>query len=435
VSSIHVPGILVVYHRPDYRLTPRPFTDASTVREHIHALKAHSRFPVWELNTDLGFPAGLRDVHPSVVFLHYSMFGSGSYLLGDELSEFLKSCDCMKVACFQDEFYFCQKRFALVNELGIDLVLTHVHPEDIPLVWGRYAPRTKARFNYPGYVGRETLAAAERFALPAERRDVDVGYRGRPLQPFMGSGALEKVLIGERFKELAAATGLRVDIDTGERGRLYGDAWHQFLGRCNAVLGVESGTSYLDLEDEVYRDYQERLADGRPVTLEALQQGPLGRWDHNFSYRTISPRHFEAAAFRICQVLFEGEYSGVLAPMVHYVPLKKDFSNFDEVVRLIGDRRVRDELTDNAHRDLIASGEYSYEGFVHGVDADLMAAGHGPAIEPAARARVDAALRRGRIRRRLRTEAHYLSIGARLVLGRRVPRRARERLGLPADAF
>ena len=79
------------------------------------------------------------------------------------------------------------------------------------------------------------------------------------------------------------------------------------------------------------------FASGRPVTLEALQEGALGRWDHNFSYRTISPRHFEAAAFRICQVLFEGEYSGVLRPMVHYIPLKKDFSNFDQVVGLIGD--------------------------------------------------------------------------------------------------
>jgi hypothetical protein len=307
----------------------------------------------------------------------------------------------MKVACFQDEFYFCRKRFAFVNDMDIDLVLTHVHTEDMPRVWGRYAPRTRARFNYPGYVAGEMLAAAAQFALPAELRDIDVGYRGRPLQPFMGSGALEKVVIGERFKELAAATPLRVDIDTGEGGRLYGDSWHRFLGRCKAVLGVESGTSYLDLEDEVYRDYQARLADGRPVTLEAMLEGPLGRWDENFSYRTISPRHFEAAAFRICQVLFEGEYSGVLEPMVHYVPLKKDFSNFDDVVGMISDPRVRDEITGNAYRDLIASGEYSYATFVHGVDADLMAAGQEPAIEPAARTTVDAAVRRGRLARLL----------------------------------
>ena len=118
--------------------------------------------------------------------------------------------------------------------------------------------------------------AAGRFARPDAERDIDVGYRGRPLQPFMGSGSLEKVEIGERFKELAAATALRADIDTSERGRIYGDDWYRFLGRCRAVLGVESGTSYLDLEDEVYRDYRARLADGRPVTLEALLAGAAG---------------------------------------------------------------------------------------------------------------------------------------------------------------
>jgi hypothetical protein len=435
VSSTQVPGILVVYHRPDYRLTPRPFTDAATVREHIHSIKAHSQFPVWEVNTDLGFPGGLRDVHPAVVFLHYSLFGSGRYTVGERMREFLRSCDCMKVACFQDEFYFCRTRFDFVNEIGVDVVLTHVHPEDIPAVWGRYAPRARARFNYPGYVAAEMLEAAERFALPAEQRDLDIGYRGRPLQPFMGSGALEKIEIGERFKELAAGGSLRLDIDTSEGGRLYGDAWYGFLGRCNAVLGVESGTSYIDLEDEVYSDYQERLADGRTVTLEALLEGPLGRWDHNFSYRTISPRHFEAAAFRICQVLFEGEYSGVLAPMVHYVPLKKDFSNFDEVVALISDPVRRREITDNAYRDLIASGAYSYERFVHDIDADLAAAGQSPASSPSQRRTVERALARGRIRRRVWTETRYLSVIPRLIIGRRLPPRARAKLGLPPEAY
>ena len=78
VSPATVPGILVVYHRPDYRLTPRPFADAATVREHIHSFARNSRFPVWEVNTDLGFPARLREVHPTVLVLHYSLFGPGA---------------------------------------------------------------------------------------------------------------------------------------------------------------------------------------------------------------------------------------------------------------------------------------------------------------------------------------------------------------------
>ncbi len=121
------------------------------------------------------------------------------------------------MAFFQDEFYFCRNRFEFVNEVGIDLIYTHVHPEAIPDVWGRYAPRSRAVFNYPGYVDSEMVQAAGRFARPDAERDIDVGYRGRPLQPYMGSGSLEKVAIGERFKELAGATPLQADIDTSER--------------------------------------------------------------------------------------------------------------------------------------------------------------------------------------------------------------------------
>jgi hypothetical protein len=430
VTTTKVPGILVVYHRPDYRLTPRPFADASTVREHIHSFARNSRFPVWEVNADLGFPPRLREVHPTVLLLHYSLFATGRYLLGEEMHAFVRDADAFKVAYFQDEFHFCRSRFGFVNEIGVDLIYTHVHPEDLDAVWGHYTPRATAHFNYPGYVDSEMVAAADRFALPDTERDIDVGYRGRPLQPFMGSGSLEKVYIGERFNELIAGTGLRADIDTSEGGRIYGDHWYRFMGRCRAMLGVESGTSYLDLEDEVNDDYAARIADGRPVTLEALLDGPLGRWDHNYSYRTISPRHLEAAAFRVCQVLFEGEYSGVLKPMVHYLPLKKDFSNFEEIVTQLRDDDLRREIVDNAHRDLIASGRYSYASLVGKLDEQLLATGLTPKAPAAQRARMDAALRQGRVRRRVRTEARYLNIGARMVIVRRVPQ-ARELLRVP----
>ena len=68
-----------------------------------------------------------------------------------------------------------------------------------------------------------------------------------------------------------------------------------------------------------------------------MEKGALGGWDWKIPYRTISPRNFEAAAFRVCQILYEGHYSGVMEPMRHYIPLRKDFSNFDEVVERFRD--------------------------------------------------------------------------------------------------
>jgi hypothetical protein len=88
--------------------------------------------------------------------------------------------------------------------------------------------------------------------------------------------------------------------------------------------------------------------------------------------------------------------------MVHYIPLAKDFSNFDEAVAALRDPAVRKRLTDRAYEDLIASGRYSYATFVAGVDEELLAAGLDPAVSAGQREAMSAALRKGRRRRSAR---------------------------------
>jgi hypothetical protein len=422
---------LLLYHRPTHSWYRGP----ATFREHVHALKRYSRYPVWEVNTDYGFPPGLERVRPGAIILHYSLFGSGVYMFDERLLDWLsRQTNAFKVAFFQDEYYFCQKRFGFVNEFGVDLVFTHVAPRHIPDVWGRYTPRARARFNLPGYVDDEMVAAARRFARADEKRDIDVGYRGRPLPAHMGAGSQEKKLIGDRFKELAAGTGLRLDIDTSIEGRIYGDNWYRFLGRSRATLGVESGVSYIDLDDEVHAEYVRHRAAGHEPTLEDLQAGALGRWDGNIPYRTLGPRHFEAAAFRVCQVLFEGEYSGVMQPMVHYIPLAKDFSNFDEVVVALSDAPLRRRIADRAYEDMIASGRYSYASFIGELDRELLDAGLTPQVAPAERARMTAALREGRHQLRFNRWRERTAATARHLVYRvvaPVSARIRRALGLP----
>jgi hypothetical protein len=196
----------------------------------------------------------------------------------------------------------------------------------------------------------------------------------------MGRGGTEKVEIGRRFAELAADSGLALDIATSHDERIYGDAWHRFTADSKATLGSESGVSCFDLEDEVRLEYERLSADGHEPTFEEMERGALGRWDWKIPYRTISPRNFEAAVFRVAQILFEGSYSGLMEPLRHYIPLKKDFSNLDEVIERFRDDDLRRELTENAHRDLVASGECSYERFIAGFDENLIEAGVGAEV-------------------------------------------------------
>jgi len=100
--------------------------------------------------------------------------------------------------------------------------------------------------------------------------------------------------------------------------------------------------------------------------------------------------------------------------MAHYIPLRKDFSNLDEVIGRFRDPELRRELTENSHRDLIASGDYSYERFVEGFDRDLIDAGLEPeaGFDPVP---VAAAIEHGRrwsaLRVQLRWIVHLHAVG------------------------
>ncbi|MBA2626916.1 MAG: hypothetical protein H0U85_02815 [Gemmatimonadales bacterium] len=160
------------------------------------------------------------------------------------------------------------------------------------------------------------------------------------------------------------------------------------------MLGVEAGVSIFDLDGEAEAACAELLRAEPHVTFEEAERRLLHQWEGNIPYRTVSPRHFEAAALRVCQILFEGRYSGVLQPMVHYIPLKKDFSNFADVVRMFRDRELRERIAGNAYRDLIGSGRYSYREFIRDFDERLIGHGMGPEISPEVRAAADTAVDR-----------------------------------------
>jgi hypothetical protein len=387
-------GVLLLYHR----LSAPWQRDASTVSEHVGAFARHSRNRIWDVNVDLGFPPELAKLDFAAILLHYSLFGVGEYHLEREWLNYLDGSGAYKVAFFQDEYTGCRRRFSFLNNFGIDCVYTCLQPSEAAKVYGRHTAVDELVSNLPGYVSEVLVENSRRYTIPLGRRTVDVGYRGRPLLPYLGRGAMEKREIGERFGELARASGLRLDLATGEGDRLYGDDWLRFLANCRCVLGVESGASAFDLEDEVRTEYERLCAEGQDVAIEDLRT--LRRWEDVVYYRTIGPRHFEAAAMNVCQVLFEGRYSDILQPMIHYVPLKKDYSNLDEVIGLIRDDAVCQGIAANAYRDLIESCEFSYARFVAQVDETLHAAMSAERDEPAPAAKVQEMLALGMTRRR-----------------------------------
>ena len=56
----------------------------------------------------------------------------------------------------------------------------------------------------------------------------------------------------------------------------------------------------------------------------------------------------------------EGKYNNILVPNVHYIELKKDYSNFREVVEKIKDKKFLSRITKRAHDFVLENHLYEH---------------------------------------------------------------------------
>jgi hypothetical protein len=373
-GRVRVPGVLFFY---EDQLKP----NAITIWEHLEAFPRHSAFRWYPVNLWFGFPPGLERLEFDAFAFHYTLQPTGTWVT-DDLRRYVQACPrTYKVAIFQDEFWYFQERERILTDLQVDCLYSRHKPKHVGDIYGPHLPVKTYRHHLAGYVSDDLIERSSRWYQPLEERPIDVGYRGRRLPFYMGRGGQEKTEIADLFLARAAGSGLRLDIAVDESERLYGEAWDRFVAGSRATLGVEGGVSVIDLEGRFRIEYERLIRENPSLTFAqfAAEAGPdFARLEDRIDYRSLTPRHFEAAAFRTLQILYEGGYDGILEPDVHYVPLKKDFSNFDSVLDVLRDPRRCREITDRAYADLVASGKYSYQGFVRSFDDGLMAAGLRP---------------------------------------------------------
>ena len=71
-------------------------------------------------------------------------------------------------------------------------------------------------------------------------------------------------------------------------------------------------------------------------------------------------------------VLYEGDYSGRLQPWRHYVPLRKDHSNFEEVVSVLRNPERIIEITKNAYEEVACAEHNSFRAMVREFDQVIL---------------------------------------------------------------
>jgi hypothetical protein len=350
---------------------PAGNTQAATVTEYLDALVRYSHHQVTELSMLRHFPARVDLNRFDAVITHYSL-SLGPLLMhyiGPDLVERLKNYRGLKVAFLQDEYREIQTYWRHLNELGIDLLFSCVPEHEIPKVYPvNEVPKLRVVNVLTGYVS-ESLLHHE--VAPVAQRPIDVGYRTRKMPYWLGRLGFEKTMIADEFERRAKGSGLVLDFSTQEGGRLYGDAWTNFVASCRSVIGVESGASIIDFDGKLERRVEDHVARNPKATFDEVAKRFLEPYEGSLELHQISPRAFEAAALRTPMVLFEGRYSGVLEPGRHFIVLRKDFSNFDEVLAKLRDHDALQAMADRTYHEVALNPRWSYRTFIEGVDRAL----------------------------------------------------------------
>lgn len=363
------------------------YTTRATLHDALYAFRRYSNDRIFYLNLRARtVPAYVQAVDFDLIVYH-TLFFSGRYEVSFfrrtvERARPLRHLRGYKIALPQDEYINSDAVNEFINEFSIDAVFSVQPSHEWASIYDT-VDRNKVRF-YPvltGYLDERRIRRLRRAWTDLDNRSIDIGYRttGRAHVWFGRHGFL-KEQIADVFSSHGASRQLRTDISTSEADTLLGDRWFEFLGACKYVLGVEGGTSILDRDGSIRARTEQFRARHPEATFEEIERACFPGVDGTFAGFAISPRHLEACATGTCQILTEGQYNGVLQAGVHYIAVKRDFSNVDEVLDQVARDDGRKDMVTRAYRDVVISGKYSQAGFVEYVLEKSPAGGGPPAV-------------------------------------------------------
>jgi hypothetical protein len=343
---------------------------APTLHENIDSFGKYSKHNVVYVKLDeIEHVAGVFDNFDAIV-VHWSVcvFYDGTFPA--EVRMMLRKFTGAKILFIQDEYRNITDVHENLLLMKIDTLFTLAPVEAIPIIYPKSVLGDITIIQcLAGYVPD---IPSDLELLPYKQRSMDVFYRGRELPFWMGRHSYDKSDIAVKFLQhlkLNNITNFNVDIAYKEQDRVYKD-WYTCLGSAKAVLGVESGAEVWDLDGSIRAKIESFVENSPSLGFEEIEKRfftgmPL------CLYHMISPRCFECAMLKTLMVLYEGEYSGILIPNKHYIPLKKDFSNIEQVLLMLQDADYCQRIIDQAYADVASNNTYTYEYFINSFDKEL----------------------------------------------------------------
>ena len=295
-------------------------------------------------------------------FLGWRWWGSDFYDIKKRF-EWLSNTEAIKIALPQDEYDHAEVLDEWLYTWNVDAVFSVCGLKNSDILFPLTKRRAKMYECLTGYIDSKSLCSnIGHDYLPHRERLYDIIYRSQKLPYSFGSHGQLKHIIAQVVLESSKNHDLICDISTDKTKTILGSKWLDFLSSGRCTIGTESGSSVIDFRGEKQAFIRSLLVNNPEISFEELNKHFYPGWE-NTPITAISPRHFEAILTKTCQILLEGDYNNILKPGKHYISLKKDYSNLDDILESIKDHEYTTDIAENAYLDIAQSGLYDYSSF------------------------------------------------------------------------
>ncbi|MEQ8426910.1 MAG: hypothetical protein RLT87_10505 [Gammaproteobacteria bacterium] len=341
-------------------------TSTGTTNDHIEAFKNYSKNDIFLADYRVAEKLIDFSIYDCLV-IHHSIPIGYQNSIGAQLEKKIIEYDGLKVLFIQDEMRWVNSTCDKIKKYEIAVIFTVTQSSVTRKIY-RESWFDQIIFEnvLTGYVPTNLLSldVPEYFT-----RKYDVTYRARKLPAWCGYFGQEKSIIADRFSQDARAYNLNCNISCAEKDRVYGRKWIKLMANSKSVLGAESGSSFIDFAGDIAPAIDAYQSSNPLADFKDIKEKYLLEQDGEIIIKAISPRCFEAAALKTLMIMYEGEYSGVLTAGRHYVPLRRDHKNMNDVVKILRDVNEATAIINNAYNEIACNDEWSYKSFIRRFDA------------------------------------------------------------------
>ncbi len=259
----------------------------------------------------------------------------------------------------QDEYRCTDVKGKILKDLNVKLAFVNMNEKDAKVVFKNN--NTLFKNVLTGQVPNIDYKI-----IQIKDRKIDIFYRATPLPYIYGELGQEKVNIGKKMKKYGIENNLNVDIEWTYEKKIFEEEWYKKLGNSKTTLATYSGSEVFDQEPR-NTEIENKLKKNPNYTYEEAKKD--FKIEPMFEACQVSPKMFEACTLKTVLIMYEGKYKDIFRPNIHYIELKKDHSNMDDVKKKIKDDKYLQDMANRAYNDIIKSGKYSYESFIKYFDS------------------------------------------------------------------